>query len=113
MTDANATRLRDAGLRARLAGAIAAAETWDREVDRVRRIDDPWTRCMFACSAQEAHDRVRELLAERDRLEEMCGICGEDPADVLDDDLRGCCAKCATRELQATADERAEFGVAR
>ena len=53
MTDANAARLRDAGLRARLAGAIATAETWEREAGRVARCTDPWVRGMYACAARK------------------------------------------------------------
>jgi hypothetical protein len=108
MTDANAARLRDAGLRARLAGAIATAEAWDRESDRVRNVTDPWTRCMYASSAREAWDRVRELRAEIERCAERCGICGERPGTVYDAAFAGVCPECATVETALREEMRRE-----
>lgn len=46
-------------------------------------------------------------------LDEHCRGCGALPADVLTDDGRGICARCATRLAQDEADDVAEFGPCR
>lgn len=46
-------------------------------------------------------------------LDAHCRGCGALPADVLTDDGRGLCARCATRLAQDEADDVAEFGPCR
>jgi hypothetical protein len=98
--DAYERRYRIAFARVRVAAELARAAAWDREsaheADEIQRKG-------FHAYAEEALAQVRVTERELVSLAALCNGCGDVVTDVT-----GVCARCATAELQAQHDARAE-----